>query len=69
MRKYCMCSTSSVVQFKSERLSHVNHFLCRKEVVQWVGRSLSEIGGMEVYWQNYSVNIPVVALPSKVGLR
>ena len=40
-------------------------FLCREVVVQWIGKSLSEIKGMEVYWQNYSVNIPVPSL-SKV---
>ena len=39
--------------------------LCRDDIVEWVSRALSKIIGMEVYWQNYTVQVPV-ASSSKV---
>ena len=39
--------------------------LCRDDIVEWVSRALNKIIGMEVYWQNYSVQVPV-ASSSKV---
>lgn len=29
--------------------------------MQWAGEALSEIRGMEVYWQNFSVRAPVAS--------
>ena len=39
--------------------------LCRDDIVEWVSRALNKIIGMEVYWQNYTVQVPV-ASSSKV---